>query len=88
MIPAQLLHRLVDSIIDHATGIELEEAPAPTTKHNLDRLIDFAREHRLDAEDMATLFRVAAGEGAYDPVIRRDSFDDDPGIIRRPLPKA
>lgn len=83
MIPAQLLHRLVSNIIDHATALEVDVLPGTTDAAHLDRLIDFAREHHLDAEDMATLFRVAAGESFADPVVMFRP-KDDPGMIVRP----
>lgn len=84
MIPAYLLHRLVVNLVDSASAIDLDECgPTSDTAHR-ERLLNFARLHELDLEDMATLFRVAAGEGPYEPVIRRDSFPDDPGTIRQP----
>lgn len=69
MIPASNLHRLVDHLIDNATAIELEEGAATSDLAHLERLHQFALDHELDLADTATLFRVAAGEDVFSPVI-------------------
>lgn len=58
MIPAQLIDRLVRSIVD---GVVADDLPNEANRRALNAFIDL---HGLDLEDAATLWRIAAGEGS------------------------
>ena len=54
----RLVNAVVKSVLSPREGVE------PTMDAQRELLIEFAGEHGLDIQDVATLFRVASGEAA------------------------